>query len=386
METVPTLLALMLEQQLQDGIRKLALEKLRWMISNAEALPASLCRRWVEAYPRISLLNAYGPTECSDDIAHYVVPNATGYPWSYAPLGQPIGNMTEYVLDESLDPVPLGVPGELHIGGIGVGRGYLNRPILTAERFVPNPFSDLPGSRMYRTGDQVRRLVDGTLEFLGRFDHQVKLRGQRIELTEIESAMNEYSAVLRCVVIVREDEPGDRRLAAYVVPRRGAELNVAEMRAYLRERLPEYMVPNAIVPLAEMPLTANEKIDREALPRPGSAREELEKSYAAPRNPTESALAAIWMEALTVPRVGIHDGFFELGGHSLLATRVVSRIRNQFQTPLTLRMLFDNPTIARLAQVMANLQTEQGTGGTIPRRENRIQPVARLRAQTAAEQ
>jgi len=355
LQTVPTLLGIMIDQQEQAGEQRLPLQKLRWMISNAEALPGTMCNQWAKLYPQVPLLNAYGPTECSDDIAHYVVEQVPHAQWMYAPLGSPLRNMKSYVLDGRMRQVPIGMTGEMYIGGVGVGRGYLNRPGLTAERFVPDPFSPEPGARLYRTGDSVRRLAGGQADFVGRLDNQVKLRGLRIELTEIEAVLNQHESVLRSVVIVREDEPGDQRLVAYVVGKHQAAVDTNELRSSLKGRLPEYMVPGAIVVLERMPLTVNEKIDRTALPKPERSIAEV-SSYVQPRHQLDEKVAAIWAAALKVPRIGIHDNFFELGGHSLMATRIISRMRSELDTDLTLRMLFEKPTVAAMSDAIEGLK------------------------------
>jgi aryl carrier-like protein len=252
-----------------------------------------------------------------------------------------------YVLEPSGAPAPVGVPGELYVGGAGVARGYLGRPGLTAERFVPDPFSDTPGARLYRTGDRARWRADGTLEYLGRLDGQVKVRGFRIEPGEIEAVLGSHDAVHGCAVVVREDRPGDRRLVAYVVG--GAD--PAELREHLRRGLPEHMVPGAFVALDRLPLTPNGKLDRGALPAPDLALAQAD--YTAPRTPVEEALAEIWAELLGVQRVGVNDGFFALGGHSLLAMRLVWRIRETLEGDVDLVSLFETPTIAGLAPRLA---------------------------------
>jgi acyl carrier protein len=366
----------MIDQQEQAGEQRLPLQKLRWIISNAEALPRSMCDQWARLYPQVPLLNAYGPTECSDDIAHYVVEQVSDAQWTYAALGSPLRNMKSYVLDGWMRQVPIGMTGEMYIGGVGVGRGYLNRPDLTAERFVPNPFSQEPGARLYRTGDSVRRLAGGKADFVGRLDNQVKLRGLRIELTEIEAVLNQHESVLRSVAIVREDEPGDQRLVAYVVGKHQVAVDTDELRSSLKGRLPEYMVPGAIVVLERMPLTVNEKIDRTALPKPERAIAEA-SCYVQPRHKLDEKVAAIWADALKVPRIGIHDNFFVLGGHSLLATRIVSRMRNELEIDLTLRMVFEKPTVAAMSDAIEQLKHLPGKPGAQPgaRIERSTQPV-----------
>ncbi|HET7234257.1 MAG TPA: amino acid adenylation domain-containing protein, partial [Longimicrobium sp.] len=261
-------------------------------------------------------------------------------------IGRPISNTQAYVLDASLRLTPAGVPGELYLGGLGLARGYLGRPGLTAERFIPDPFSPEPGARMYRTGDRIRWLRDGNLSYLGRLDGQVKVRGFRIELGEVETALRRVPGVTACTVIVREDAPGERRLVAYVTGDADAEA----MRAALRGTLPEYMVPSAFVTLDALPLTPNGKVDRKALPAPDLAAPE--DSYVPPRTPAEEALAAIWAEVLERERVGVRDNFFEIGGHSLLATRVVARLRETPYGQIGVGTLFQYPTIEALAGIL----------------------------------
>ena len=245
----------------------------------------------------------------------------------------------------------------MHIGGICLARGYLERPDLTAERFIPNPFSDAQGMRLYKTGDVARILADGTVEFLGRLDEQVKLRGYRVELGEIETALNTYPHVRETVATVREDTPGDQRLVAYFVPRAElldqteTELTTTALQNYLRARLPEYMIPSTFVRLEKLPTLANGKIDRKALPAP----DKRVNTYVAPRNQTEERLAEFWSEILGIERVGVNDNFFDLGGHSLLATQAISRIRETFQTDLSLRSFFAAPTIAALSVTIAEI-------------------------------
>jgi acyl carrier protein len=247
----------------------------------------------------------------------------------------------------------------LHIGGRCLARGYLGRPETTAEKFVPNPFGNEPGARLYKTGDLGRYLSDGNIEFLGRTDHQVKIRGFRIEPGEIESALAQHPAVREAVVVAREDaraEPdvpenpkSDKRLVAYVVPHRDLSPSAGELRRYLKEKLPDPMVPSAFVLMDTLPRTPHGKLDRRALPAPDQSRPEVEENFAAPRTPVEEAIVEIWREVLSLDRVGIHDNFFELGGHSLLATQVISRLREAFRVELPLRSLFERPTIAGLA-------------------------------------
>ncbi|HEY8105843.1 MAG TPA: condensation domain-containing protein, partial [Gemmatimonadales bacterium] len=262
----------------------------------------------------------------------------------------PLANSRVYVLDRRLSPTPCWVSGELYVAGAGVARGYLGRPELTASRFLPDPWSVEPGGRMYATGDLGRHRPEGVLEFLGRDDDQLKLRGYRIEPGEVEGALRRHPEVAQAAVVGREDEPGDKRLVAYVVPRAGDRFSAPELRTFVSAILPAYMVPSRFVCLRSLPLSRNGKLDRRALPAPGEVPGEEGREPASPRNPFEEVLAGIWSEALRVERVGIEANFFDLGGHSLLATRVISRIREAFGVTLPVRALFDRPTVSRLAE------------------------------------
>ncbi|HYO55831.1 non-ribosomal peptide synthetase [Archangium sp.] len=347
-ETVPSLLRAVEEEAAGLGEGRPGLLRLRWMVPTGEALPPEVCRRWFQLYPHVPLLNAYGPTECSDDVTHHPMREAsTG---AITPIGRPVRNTQLYVLDARMQLVPTGVPGELYVGGDGVGRGYLKEPGRTAEVFVPDPFTSQSGRRMYKTGDLVRYRVDGALEFLGRLDHQVKVRGFRIELGEIEAALGQHPAVREVVVVAREDEPGKKRLVAYLSWREeGATVDA--VRTYLKDRLPEYMVPATYVVLDALPLSSNGKVDRKALPVPDAGQQAAE-GFVAPRNVTEEMVAGIWAQLLGVERVGVHDNFFELGGHSLVATQVISRLRGTFEVELALPSFFEAPTVAELARLV----------------------------------
>jgi amino acid adenylation domain-containing protein len=315
---------------------------LRVVVFGGEALEPASLREWVERRgaetPR--LVNMYGITETTVHVTYRPLGREDVFGGSGSPIGRAIPDLRLYVLDAGRRPVPIGVPGELYVGGAGVARGYLNRPELTAERFVDDPFA--PG-RLYRTGDRVRWMADGTLEYLGRLDEQVKIRGFRIELGEIEAALRPAPGVTDCAVVAREDETGDRRLVAYAV---GA-VEADALRAHMRQSLPEYMVPSAFVVLDRLPLTANGKVDRKALPAPEIA--SVVERYVAPRTPVEEEVAGIWAEVLHLERVGVEESFFDLGGHSLLATRVVSRVREVFGVDVSLRALFEGPTVAQMA-------------------------------------
>jgi amino acid adenylation domain-containing protein len=302
---------------------------------------------WQENAPETLLINEYGPTETVVGCCVYEAQRGAAYSGPL-PIGRPIANTKLFVLDKHQQPVPVGVPGELYIGGAGVGRGYLNRPELTAAAFVELKIGE-ETIRAYRTGDLVRRLPSGDLQCLGRMDEQVKIRGYRVELGEIESALKGCEGVKDAAVIAREEGRGDRRLVAYVVAESGRELNVSELKRRLEEQLPEYMLPAAYVRLEEIPLTANGKVDRRTLPAPSGERMDGEKEYVAPRTPVEELLAGIWEQVLEVERIGVEDNFFALGGHSLLATQLVSRARDAFAVELPLKSVFDNPTVAGMA-------------------------------------
>ncbi len=320
------------------------------MISTGEALPRDLANQLL---PKgASLWNLYGPTETTIWSTTYKVESGDGP----ICIGRPLANTLIYILDSHLQPVPIGVPGELHIGGEGLARGYLNRSDLTAEKFIPNPFSPEPEARLYKTGDLVRYLPDGQIECLGRIDHQVKMRGFRIELGEIETTLAQHPAVKEAVVVIREDIPGEKTLVGYVIP---AKSDLAEsasnplspqLRQFLKEKLPDYMVPTIFMTLEVMPLTPNGKVDRKALPMPDSTRRDLAERYVAPSTAIEQQIADIWSQVLNLERVGVHDNFFELGGHSLLAIQVISRLRKTLQVDFSLPSLFEVPTVAGLAK------------------------------------
>ena len=268
-------------------------------------------------------------------------------------IATPLPSTRIYLLDQHLQLVPIGARGELHIGGAGLARGYLNRSHLTAEKFIPDPFSHEPGARLYKTGDLARYRTDGSLEFLGRLDHQVNIQGYRIELGEIEAALGEHLGVDKSVVMAREDESSEKRLVAYVVASTQPAPSASELRGWLKEKLPEYMLPSAFVLLEALPLTLNGKVDRKALPDPALTRFGLGGAYMAPRTPQEETLAGIWAEVLGLERVSIQDDFFKLGGDSLLAAQAISRICDAFEVELPLRTLFERTTIAELAVPVA---------------------------------
>ena len=353
LEVVPSLLQMMLQEIDLHNQERPHLSKLRWLILTGEALPPKLCDRWLNYYPTIPMLNAYGPTECSDDVTHYPIYQPLGAETLNTPIGRAVANTQLYILNPQLQPVPIGVAGELYVGGVGVGRGYLNNPELTAQAFIPNPFEP-PGSRLYKTGDKARYLSDGNIEFLGRIDYQVKIRGFRIELLEIEALLAQHPRVRESVVIVWE-QAQDKRLVGYVVPHQQEETPdlADQLRRFLKEKLPEYMMPSAFVMLESLPLTPNGKVDRRALPAPEKTSFTRKASFVPPRDSLELQLTLIWEEVLNVHPIGVQDNFFELGGHSLLALHLMAQIQQQLGKNLPLATLLQNPTIEQIASTIS---------------------------------
>jgi len=343
---------------------------LRLIICGGEAFPQELVSQVLTW--NVPVWNFYGPTEATVWAAIHLIAAVKPQNGAVA-IGHPLANTQFYLLDTHLQLVPIGVPGELHIGGVGLARGYLNSPELTAEKFIPHLYSDRPNTRLYKTGDLARYLPDGNIEFLGRIDDQVKIRGFRIELGEIEAVLSQYPAIKQTVVAVREEQPGNQSLVAYVVPPE-QKLGVSDLRCFLKEKLPEYMVPNAFVFLEAIPLTPNGKLDRKALPAPNLEQPELDITSVRPCNPAVEIVQEIWRQVLGAEYVGIHDNFFELGGHSLLATQVISRLRSAFQVDLPLVRLFESPTVAQLTATIAAEQRKQ-QGLEVPP----LQPVSRER-------
>ena len=323
-----------------------AFGSLRYLIVGGDALDAHTIGQVLHTAPPEHLLNGYGPTETTTFAATYEIRQVAAGAVS-VPIGRPIANTRIYLLDRHGEPVPLGVVGEIYIGGAGVARGYLNRPDLTAERFVKDPFSGEADARMFRTGDRAKYLPDGNLEYLGRTDTQVKIRGFRIELGEIERCLQQQSGIREAVVLARENEPNEKRLVAYVVSESG-RLDAGQLREQLSRSLPEYMLPVAYVQLEKMPLTPNGKLDRQGLPAPDQDAVAM-RQYAAPVGKVEEAIAGIWQELLGLACVGRNDHFFELGGHSLLAAQMIASVRAAVGIDLPLRVLFDAPTVAALA-------------------------------------
>ncbi|RKG95355.1 non-ribosomal peptide synthetase, partial [Corallococcus sp. CA047B] len=304
----------------------------------------------------------YGPTESTTFAAWHAV-EALAADAVTVPIGRPLSNTELYVLDAELQPVPVGVLGELYIGGDGLALGYLGRPELTAEKFVPHPFRTQAGARLYRTGDQVKQLPDGSVVYLGRLDSQVKVRGFRIELGEVESALSRCEGVSESVVVVREETPGIKRLVAYVVARTGAQVTTDGLRSELKARLPEYMVPAVFTVLPALPLTVNGKVDRKALPAP-EASTEASESYEAPRTRTEETLAGVWARVLGVERVGVRENFFALGGDSILSIQVVAKA-GQAGLKVTPKQLFQHPTVEQLAKVVEAVRGSVGEQGLV---------------------
>ena len=356
LETVPSLLRSMLEASESGEASPPRLEKLRWLVPTGEALPPAYCDRWLALYPHIPLLNAYGPTECSDDVTHFPLRRPLAQSLVTTPIGRPIPNMRLYILDRNLSPLPIGVSGELYVGGIGVGRGYLHDPLRTAEAFRADPFGNEAAGRLYKTGDLARYHPDGTIEFLGRIDHQVKLRGYRIELGEIETVLGQHAAVRQAVVLARQDAPGEKRLVAYVVLQPGHTATVVELKQQVMQALPGYMLPAAFVFLQALPLTPNGKLDRRGLPAPDASHsDDGRETCVAPRNPVEETIADIWSEVLRIEQVGIHENFFELGGHSLLIMQVISRLRSALGVEVLPTHFDEAQTVAELAACIEHL-------------------------------
>lgn len=340
---------------------------LRGVMCGGEALTPQIVTRFL-GRSLARLYNVYGPTEAIIDSTYWRCENPAAH--STIPIGRPIQNVQVYILDDLQNLLPIGAAGDLYIGGSGLARGYVGRADLTAEKFVPDPFSHAPGGRIYKTGDRARYLSDGNIEYLGRIDGQVKLRGFRIELGEIETALRGHPAVRDAIVLVQESDAGEKRLVAYVAAAENARPSTTELRNFIKTDLPEHMIPAVFVLLDALPLSANGKVDRRALPKLDAKRPELDGGFVASRTPTEELLSQIWGQVLGMERVGIHDDFFQLGGHSLLATQVVSRIREAFHVEMPLRRLFEAPTVAALAASI-------DTGGEIRRQAPPIVPVSR---------
>ncbi len=339
---------------------------LRLVFLSGDWIPVTLPDVIRETFPQANIISLGGATEATIWSNYYPITKVNPT-WPSIPYGKPIHNARYYVLDSNLNPCPIGVPGDLHIGGECLAWGYANQPNLTASKFIPDPYSTMPGARLYKTGDRARYWCDGNLEFLGRVDQQVKIRGFRIELGEIETVLSQHPAIREAIVQDHGDTLENKRLVAYIVPHHGQNPDHNELRNHLREKLPEYMIPSIFMALAALPLTPNGKIDRKALPSPGTSRPEISSKFVAPRTPIEEALAGIWAKTLRLERVGIYDNFFDLGGHSLLATQVVSRIRETLMVELPLRAMFEAPTVADLSNLIVANEVSPGQTEKIAR-------------------
>jgi amino acid adenylation domain-containing protein len=350
---VPSLLRAILDEYRDLGA---LLPRLKYCVCSGEALPVELARRFGEAAPQARLLNLYGSSEVAADATWHEVVDDGAH--TSVPIGRPIANTRAYILDAQLCPLPVGVKGRLFIGGYGLARGYLGAPALTAAGFIPDPFGDERGSRLYKTGDLARRLPDGAIEYMGRDDRQVKLRGYRIELDEVEAVLEQHSSVREAVVVARQEATEATLLIAYILPCPGPAPEVSVLRTFTHEKLPEYMVPARFVLVDSVPLTPGGKVDRRALAELATADLRTESEAAPPRTQAEEMLAEIWRKLLKVERVGLHDNFFGLGGHSLLATQVITRVRDTFKVNLPQRALFDAPTLAGLSDLIARSRPE----------------------------
>ena len=338
---VPSMLHLFLETR---GVEQCS--SIKRVICSGEALSYELQSRFFERF-NIELHNLYGPTEAAVDVTYWACRQDSER--NIVPIGFPVANTQMYILDPLLRPVPTGCTGELHIGGIQVARGYLNRPELTAEKFIPDPFNTDPDARLYKTGDLARYLPDGSIDYLGRIDFQVKIRGLRVELGEIEAHLSALEEVSKCVVLMREDEPGDQRLVAYYTPSDGQKISISAMRDQIQEKVPQYMVPSNFMELGTLPLLSNGKVNRKALPAPDKVQIERTGPYMAPRSGTEQAISDIWRSVLKLDKVGVNDNFFDIGGHSLLMAQVANKLQAILEKDIPLVTLFQYPTIASLA-------------------------------------
>jgi acyl-coenzyme A synthetase/AMP-(fatty) acid ligase/acyl carrier protein len=342
--------------------------RLRLVIFGGETLEPRMLAPWFERHgdesPR--LVNMYGITETTVHVTHHPLSRADlARPSSV--IGRPIPDLQVYILDPRLHLCPIGVPGELYVGGPGLARGYLRRPELTEGKFLPNPFATHTGERLYRSGDLGRYRANGEIEYLGRMDQQVKIRGHRVELGEIEAVLAQYPDVRESAVVARQETPGDVRLIAYLVPRGETAPPDPKLRDFLKRSLPAYMVPSRFVPIERLPLTPSGKLDRRALPSPAGRSKEREEGFVPPRDPTERAVAKIWGQILGLDGLGAHDNFFERGGHSLMAAQVVSRVRDSFGVELPIRALFDSSSVAEFAEVVAKAPEAARSTLSIPR-------------------
>ena len=358
-ETVPSFLRTLLEEIHYGRLSTSAMFSLKWLLVTGEAFPSDLCKQWLNIYPQISLVNAYGPTECSDDVTHFIVTSPKLKSLTYVPIGRPLRNTKIYILDQGLRPLPIGVPGELFVEGIGVCRGYLNNADQTSTSFIANPFKPRYSDRIYRTGDLARFLPDGVIEFMGRMDHQVKIRGFRIEPGEIESVLRQHQAIKNAFVMMRK-VTGKEEIVAYVVFESGLYVNSHEIHDFLSQHLPHYMFPSFFVYLDTLPVNQNGKVDRQALPDPEPDRPDLEVDFASPRTPLEEVLLTFWQEVLGIKKIGIYDNFFDLGGHSLQAIQLVSKMSMAINFDISVRFLLLHPSVAAIAEALGKITLNTG--------------------------
>jgi amino acid adenylation domain-containing protein len=374
-ELVPTLFGALLEYTLGLSAHERELPDLKWMMVVGESVSVSWVNKWLEIYPSIRIVNAYGPTEAADDITQFIVDKPFPENQRTVPIGKPLANLNLYILDSEMRLLPIGAPGEVCVSGVGVGAGYWKNEEKTNLSFVPNPFTDsrnkLPGNRkdlIYKTGDLGRWLPDGNIEFLGRIDHQVKIRGFRVELGEIETFLGQHPNVRENVVVVQQEEVGNAQLVAYVVAKTEPVSSISELRSFLKEKLPDHMIPSAFIMLESIPLAPSGKVDRKALPKPDHLRPELENIYVRPRNEVERLIVDIWQKILKVEKVGIQDNFFELGGHSLNVLQVYGKLREVLKVDLAMTDLFKYPTISSLSQYLS--QTDDNDEAFIYQQNN----------------
>ncbi|MEM8676665.1 MAG: non-ribosomal peptide synthetase, partial [Cyanobacteria bacterium P01_G01_bin.67] len=376
-ELVPALFTSLLEYTAELPIHSRALPSLKWMMVVGEPVSVSKVNKWLQIYPKIKIVNAYGPTEAADDITQFIVDQPFGENQRTIPIGKPLANLNLYVVDQSMQLLPIGAPGEICVSGIGVGDGYWKNEAKTNASFVSNPFVNQllePQNHgvIYKTGDLGRWLPDGNIEFLGRIDHQVKIRGFRIELGEIEACLSQHSNVRENIVVTHREETGNVQLIAYLVAKEESVPTVKELRSFLTEKLPDHMIPSAFIMLKRLPIAPSGKIDRKALPAP-EKEASREQEYVAPSNQSEEIIAKIFASVLGMTNVGILDNFFELGGHSLSVTQVISRLRKEFEIEFPLRILFEKPTVAQLARYITttNQVVEQISRSPIPEAKGR---------------
>ena len=354
-------------------------DSLRLVILGGDKASSEHFEIWNQLYgsENVDIINTYGPTETTiitTSFQPFLSDDKTKEQFKL-PIGRPIANTKIYILDSDLAPTPINIPGELYIGGDGLARGYLSHSEITAERFLPDPFSTIPGARLYKTGDLGRWLPDGNIECLGRVDYQVKIRGFRIELEEIESVLQNHPDIVDSVIIANElANSNEKSLIAYYIAKENTDLSISDVRDFLKIHLPKYMIPALFIKMEAFPKTLSGKLDRRALPEPDQSREQFEQEYLAPRNQTEALMANIWEKILDIDKIGVLDNFFEIGGHSLLATQIISRIRESFQVELPLRTLFDEPTVAGLSKRIEQVKSESPGYQVL-----KIQPVSRDR-------